>query len=74
MYSFFSFLLGEMFRPQKKKSDGEGRCSLHSYAFKKKAVMMIIITEIVPMALSLWACGTILNNKLNDLYLIKFIY
>jgi hypothetical protein len=36
---------------------------------KKKAVMMIIITEIVPMALSLWACGTILYNKINDLYL-----
>jgi hypothetical protein len=35
---------------------------------------MIIITEIVPMALSLWACETILNNKLNDLYLIKFKY
>jgi hypothetical protein len=28
---------------------------------------MIIITEIVPMALSLWACETILNNKLNDI-------
>jgi hypothetical protein len=43
-------------------------------SYKKKTVMIIIITEIVPMALSLWTCGTIFNNKLNDLYLIKFIY